>query len=148
MGQIAFMIVFFFVIMNTVFLMMESFALDVGQTDISTQFGNSNFTNTNFTSASDDLLNTRNFTIDAINYTGSLAFFDPILDATDQITMGAQYIVRFITLDFIVSAFDSFQAALGMGFPDGFTYVLNGVGGFLFFDMIAYVFFGKTLLPF
>ena len=148
MGQIAFMIVFFFVIMNTVFLMMESFALDVGQTNISTQFGNSNFTNTNFTSASDDLLNTKNFTIDAINYTGSLAFFDPILDATDQITMGTQYIVRFITLDFIVSAFDSFQAALGMGFPDGFTYVLNGVGGFLFFDMIAYVFFGKTLLPF
>jgi hypothetical protein len=148
MGQIAFMIVFFFVIMNTVFLMMESFATDIGQTDISNQFGNSNFTNTNFTDASDELLNTRNFTIAGINFTGTDTFFDPILDAVDIATMGTQYIVRFITLDFIISAFDSFQVALGMEFPDGFTYVLNGVGGFLFFDMIAYVFFSKTLLPF
>jgi hypothetical protein len=148
MGQIAVMVVFFFMILNMVFLMMESFATDIGQTAISTQFGNSNFTNTNFTDASDSLLNTRNFTIPEIGFTGNLDFFDPILDVTDQITMGAQFIVRFITLDFIIEAFDSFQAALGMELPDGFTYVLNGVGGFLFFDFIAYVFFGKTLLPF
>lgn len=148
MGQIAAMVVFFLIILNSVFLMMELYTSDIGLTEVSDQLGNANFTNSNYTQVNDELLNTRNFTIAELNYTGSLLFFDPILDSVDILTMGAQYIVRFITLDFIISTFDSFQSAMGAEFPAGFTYVLNGVGGFLFFDFIAGVLFGKSILPF
>ena len=148
MGQIAAMVVFFFIIMNAVFLMMGLFTSDVGQTAISTQITNANFSNSNYTTVNDELLNTRNFTISAINYTGSLEFFDPLLDSVDRITLGVDYIVRFITLDFLIDTFASFTSALGADFPDGFTYVLQGVGGFLFFDFMAGVLFNKSILPF
>jgi hypothetical protein len=148
LGQIAAMVVFFFIIMNSVFMMMGLFATDIGQTNVSTQFTNANFSNSNYTTTNDDLLNTRNFTIAAINYTGSLAFFDPVLDAVDRATLGIEYIVRFITLGFIIDTFASFTSALGMEFPEGFNYVLYGVGGFLFFDFLSGVLFNKTILPF
>lgn len=148
MGQIAAMVVFFFIIMNSVFMMMGLFATDIGQTNVSTQFNNANFTNANYTTVNDDLLNTKNFTIAGMNFTGTGTFFDPLVDAVDRITMGVEYIVRFITLGFVIDTFTSFQSALGMEFPTGFNYVLYGVGGFLFFDFLAGVLFGKTVLPF
>ena len=148
MGQIAAMVVFFFIIMNAVFMMMGSFTSDIGLTAVSGNLTNANFTNANYTTVNSELLNTRNFTISAINYTGSLEFFDPLLDSVDRITLGVDYIVRFITLDFVIDTFASFTSALGAEFPAGFDYILQAVGGFLFFDFIAGVFFGKTVLPF
>ena len=148
MGQIFAMVTFFFIIMNTVFMMMGLFTSDIGLTTVSNQITNANFTVSNYTIVNDDLLNTRNFTITAINYTGSLAFFDPLLDSVDRITLGVEYIVRFITLGFVIDTFTSFQSALGMDLPEGFNYILYGVGGFLFFDFIAGVLFNKTILPF
>ena len=147
MGQIFAMVTFFFIIMNAVFLMMGLFTSDIGLTTVSGNLTNANFTNANFTEVNDELLNTRNFTISEINYTGSLSFFDPLLDSVDIATMGGQYILRFITLGFVTDAFISFNTALGVSFPTGFDYVLYGVGGFLFFDFIADR-FGKGLLPF
>lgn len=148
MGQIAAMVVFFFIIMNAVFLMLGLFTSEVGQTTISAQFTNANFSNANYTTVNDELLNTRNFTIAEINYTGSLEFFDPLLDSVDRITLGVEYIVRFITLGFIIDTFTSFTSALGAEFPEGFSYILYGVGGFLFFDFFAGVLFNKSILPF
>ena len=124
------------------------FTSDIGLTAVSGNLTNANFTNANFTTVNDELLNTKNFTIAGMNFTGTGTFFDPLFDAVDRITFGVEYIVRFVTLGFIIDTFISFQSAMGMDFPAGFDYVLYGVGGFLFFDFLAGVLFGKTVLPF